>query len=153
MKMLHTRSRRLLVAFLLALGLLLLITILGYIQGTVAGGGLPPRPQPTPTPAPSSGTRGAYIELHLSGAATGSEGVWTAVEWQDEFGDWHVVTGWQGTTELDGTQLWWVAPEDFNTGPFRWVIYAANGGAQLGTSDSFDLPSHAGEIVIVEVDL
>lgn len=149
--MLHTRSRRILMALLLALGLILLITVLGYVQGTVAGG-LPPRPEPTATPGSDASVEGAIIRLQLLGILdTGPQGVWTAVQWQDAFGDWHTVEGWQGTTELDGSQAWWVGPEDFDTGPFRWVVYESEGGPELGHSDSFMLPTYNRQVVMVTV--
>jgi hypothetical protein len=111
---------------------------------------LPPRP----TVAPVSGnTPGASIQLQIEGVTVGTEGVWTAIQWVDGFGDWHTVDGWQGTVELDGTQTWWVAPEDLDTGPFRWQVFDEQGGMLLATSDSFNLPERERTRMVVPIDV
>lgn len=82
------------------------------------------------------------------------------VQWQEK-GDWHDVTGWQGTLDqiqpgangFTGIKGWWVAEDDLGTGPFRWVVYHGPGGAPLGTSEPFDLPERTGQSVIVELSL
>ncbi len=77
-------------------------------------------------------------------------GLWTIVPWQDALGGWHDVQGWQGT--LDGYQkLWWVAEDDFGTGPFRWALYQGKGGALLAVSESFYLPGLTNETVEVSL--
>jgi len=112
---------------------------------------LPPRPEIPPTTAPPVPSKGAYIELAIQGATVEMRSLWTAVQWQDGLGEWHTVEGWQGTPEEDGTKRWWVAPKDFGTGPFRWLVY--QGGELLALSVSFHLPGSAGETVRVGVTL
>ncbi len=75
------------------------------------------------------------------------------MQWQDSNGDWHDVAGWQGSLTPDGRRRWWVAPKDFGTGPFRWVVYAGRGGSTLGTSASFSLPQTARETLRVPVNV
>ncbi len=101
---------------------------------------LPPRPADEETPVTPLG---ASIQLQLTNAATGPNGVWTVVEWQNSLGSWYTVEGWQGTVELDGTQTWWLDASNFGTGPFRWRVFAQKDGTLLATSDSFYLPENA----------
>ncbi len=110
-----------------------------------------PSPTPTPTPAPApSFPLGAFIELRVSPPQIG---LWTVVQWQDRLGDWHAVEGWQGTLEDGGVKQWWVAPEDFGTGPFRWLVLDQPEGEPLATSEAFDLPDAAGEKIVVAVQI
>jgi len=87
------------------------------------------------------------------------------VQWQDERGDWHDVTGWQGILDgvlkidqLDyGTKLWWVEKEDTGSGPFRWLVYrrGAVGSTTSGVSVSsapFNLPA-IGQFATVDIAL
>ncbi len=151
--MLQNRSNRILIALFLASILFLFALILGFNQNNALAG-LPPRPEPTATPLPSTAPEGALIELHYDGTPVGSEGVWTAVQWQDPNTEkWNTVEGWQGTVELDGTQRWWVAPADLGQSPFRWVIYDAQDGNVLQTSDSFELPANSNQITIIDVSV
>lgn len=153
--MLESRSNRIIIALFLAALLFLFALILGINQNS-AGAALPPRPQPTATPLPGvhTSSSGGYIELLYGGLPVGPNGVWTVIEWQDPFTEkWSVVEGWQGTVELDGTQRWWVAPEDLGEGPFRWHVYDEKGGDLLETSEPFDLPGQANQYVIVILPL
>lgn len=114
--------------------------------------GLPPRPAPMDTPQPGSAPPLAgYIELHVPFARLGMR---TVVQWQDGLGHWHDVEGWRvdldGTSGGVGVKKWGVEPKDFNTGPFRWVVYDADGGVVLGTSQRFRLPPNFGHLVTVE---
>ena len=77
------------------------------------------------------------IELHVSGA---TEGVWTAVQWQDSQGAWHNVENWQGPPDGGGKIRWWVAEKDFGSGPFRWAVLAGPDGGALAASEPFHLP-------------
>ena len=79
-------------------------------------------------------------------------GLWSAVQWQDEQGDWHTVEGWQGPLDLGGNIRWWVAEEHYGTGPFRWAVLDSPGGSLLGASPSFMLPGR-GESLRMVVDL
>lgn len=148
--MLSTRSNRFLIATLFALFLFILALLLGFNEK--AASGLPPRPEPTATAVSTKAPQGAFIQLETSGFIPGPQGIWTIVQWQDNLGDWHDVSGWQGTTELDGTQRWWIAPEDLGTGPFRWTIYEAQDGDLLAASEPFDLPEQTLQTTVVSVD-
>lgn len=82
------------------------------------------------------------ITLYAPGAPAGA---WIGVEFQDPLGSWHAVEGWQGqfdTLEDTGLRLkqWAVSPDDAGQGPFRWVLYTAQGGTVWAVSESFDLP-------------
>lgn len=87
---------------------------------------------------------GAYIELHS--AVNG----WSVVQWQDSTGNWQIVDGWQGTVS-GGVTAWWVEQKDFGTGPFRWAILSAPGGALIGVSEPFNLPNQAGTVAKIAV--
>jgi hypothetical protein len=112
---------------------------------------LPPRPTATPTPMLEAQPVGARIQLTMSSAAPLTAGTWTAVQWQDPHtGDWHFVDGWQGHPNNSQQVTWWVAPADLGSGPFRWLVFAdASQTLLLHTTDSFDLPAGAGQLVAV----
>ena len=99
--------------------------------------------------------RGALIRLRVqceSGACDGQAlDWWTGVQWQDAAGGWHDVDGWQGGLDDNSTKTWWVAPRDFGTGPFRWVVYRGRCGAIAGASSSFKLPGAADQVVEAHV--
>ena len=86
------------------------------------------------------------------------QALWTVVQWQDRAGEWHDVVGWQGSLDEANSagckKVWWVAREDLDQGPFRWVIYWYRGGESLAQSESFDLPHKVGETtsVVVMID-
>ncbi|MCL4262369.1 MAG: hypothetical protein KJ069_04110 [Anaerolineae bacterium] len=160
--MLHTRSRRLFIAFIMALALTIIFILLGQGQGTAAGGGLPPRPTtsptptttpviPTATPVPATPTHGAAIRLHTSEPMPGA---WTVVQWQNEHGNWYDVVGWRGHLDEGQADMktWWVYPANYGQGPFRWVLYASEGGKQVAVSDSFDMPTRNGQLIVVEIE-
>ncbi len=158
--MLHTRSRRLIIASMLALALTVIFILLGQGQGTAVGGELPPRPTTSPTPtAPPTPmatavppTNGAAIRLHTSKP---SAGAWTVVQWQNEHGNWYEVEGWRGHLDEGQADMktWWVYPTNYGQGPFRWVLYTSQNGKQLAVSDPFILPTRNGQIINVEVEL
>jgi hypothetical protein len=105
-----------------------------------AGAGLPIRDTPTPLPRAHHKDRdvppvGTTIELVAPGAPAGA---WAVVQWQDSAGGWHDVEGWRGA--LSGSGRWWVHPKDFGAGPFRWIVTRGPGGAELGSSEPFNLP-------------
>ncbi len=114
----------------------------------------PESPEQPPSPDENgrdsdSESVGAYIELQ-SLPATMLEG-WTVVQWQNEKSDWYDVEGWQGTPDPGGGKRWWVAPKNFGTGPFRWVVTQGKGGPSVGESDPFDLPSEANKTIHITV--
>lgn len=117
----------------------------------------PPRPEPRPgpplqlpDPSPEEQERGAYIDLEVE---NGNINMWTVVEWADLEGNWYPVIGWRGELEPDDHKVWWVAPEDFNTGPFRWRVYESRNGSLLASSEPFYLPAKAGWICEVYIFL
>jgi hypothetical protein len=128
-----------------------LLALLALAAPGQADGGLPSRDTPTtPSGAAKGGDRpvGACIELHAVGAPGGA---WAGVQWQDSAGGWHEVKGWQGALEASGYQSWWVASGDFGSGPFRWAVSQAQGGAPLAYSAPFNLPGTAGQVSVIEV--
>ncbi len=82
------------------------------------------RPTLTPTPlataAPAQQTAVAGIVLISDGDV---DGLQTAVEWQDEYGNWHGVEGWQAPFNKYKQVTWAVAAANYGKGPFRWVVY------------------------------
>jgi hypothetical protein len=124
---------------------------------------LPPRPVPGPHSTSSRTPIGGYIELDVQLGQSWAVGdvpwqaLWTVVQWQDRAGEWHDVVGWQGSLdEANGAEckkVWWVAREDLDQGPFRWVVYRRWGGGSLAQSESFDLPHKVGETICVGVML
>jgi hypothetical protein len=152
--MLHQRTlqTRLLIVCGLLCGLVLMLSWMIPAQMTVQA--LPPRPTPvstaTPTAVPSFYTReGGLIELRVQPAQAS---VWTLIQWQDVFGSWHNIDGWQGTLAGE-SQIWWVAPSDLGKGPFRWQVYQSRGGKLLAESKAFSLPSVNRETVRIELSL
>jgi len=128
---------------------------------------LPPPPPPPPQPATQAST-GGFIELRVQFPSTWLwdevhwQNLWTIVQWQDQAGRWHEVSGWQGQLndvtvgtdgDVVGTAVWWVAKPDLGTGPFRWRVYQGRERRLLATSDPFDLPGTAGETITVRVSL
>ena len=129
--------------------------------------GAPATKTPVPTPTPVPPPDGALLELHLQfpndwpWSTHHWQEVWTVVQWQDGFGEWHDVDGWRG--QPDGVWLdeeltvfarktWYVAKRDLGTGPFRWVAYTEGEGGEViqAISEPFDLPERRGLVVIVE---
>ena len=124
----------------------------------------PPPPPPPPPDEPASASKpapeGGQINLRVQFPEAISyqwQELWTVVQWQDEWGYWRTVEGWQGTldsvAEGAGAKTWWVAEEDLGGGPFRWRVYRSAGGWLLVQSDEFYLPGAVGEIVTVDVSL
>ena len=140
-------------------GALLLVALLPALtQPALAD--LPPRPTPQPASAPKPAPTGGLIELYVQFPETPSyqwQELWTVVQWQDEWGYWRTVEGWQGSlddvAEGAGTKTWWVGKTALGGGPFRWRVYRSAGGWLLAQSGEFDLPPAVGETVTVEVSL
>lgn len=110
---------------------------------------LPPRPDPPPDGGlePERPVKGGAIELHVEPFGPG---IWAVVQWQDGLGAWHDVDGWRGEMEKERV-MWYVAPEHFDAGPFRWVVYRGADDEVLATSESFNLPSGSGQVIRVGV--
>ncbi|MCJ7551390.1 MAG: hypothetical protein MUQ30_17100 [Anaerolineae bacterium] len=132
------------------------LAVVGVLWTSVpaAQAGLPPRPTSQAQPKPDS-PLSARITLLLQFPADWpwADAHWqtlcTVVQWQDGWGNWHVVEGWRGALddvavsgagEVSGYKTWWVAKKDYGTGPFRWVITQGLDGTLLATSESFHLP-------------
>ncbi len=122
-----------------------------------AGPTLPPREQPASAPDNDDGKEDrsntpalAHIKLSTQSAPAGD---WSVVQWQDPTGGWHDVEGWRSELSSGDYQRWAVEAKDFSDGPFRWQVTQGLGGAVLGTSESFNLPAGANEIVPVKVVL
>ncbi len=122
---------------------------------------LPPRPTPQPAPPEAGLARLASVELQVhfgqEEQARHWQEMWTVVEWQDAFGDWHEVEGWRGTfdeiVDGKGRKVWWVYPRDLGTGPFRWTVYGSPSGRLLAHSKPFHLPDAMGQTSVVTVTL
>jgi hypothetical protein len=132
---------------------------------------LPDRPTPDATaePVPASLSTGSLIRLQLQlpsetlSRVDSWQMLWTVVQWQDPEGSWHDVEGWQGTFDdftddtkqrvAEGQKLWWVAPGDLGTGPFRWLIKQSHDGEHLAISAPFQLPDTDGTLLPVEVSI
>jgi len=149
-------SRKSLLSF--ALSFLYAISIVASLStaAQVNASDLPPRPSPVPTTSPGESAlySEGYIELHVLSTRAN---LWTAVQWQDHYGIWHTVEGWQGTLdEIEngkGTKTWWIGKADMGTGPFRWLIYQSYQGKLLAKSSPFYLPGLVEQTVKVEVPL
>ena len=115
---------------------------------------LPPRPSPPPTPAPPPPAGGLITLAAVAQSPLIPGELWTRVQWQDPQGNWREVDGWRGAFDNNLTVTWWVAPEDLNTGPFRWLVYAnQSGGKAIAISEPFDLPPAPGQTTAVTVTL
>jgi hypothetical protein len=97
------------------------------------------RPTLVPLPMPPDG---AHIRtLPPAGAAV--QGLLAVVQWRDQNERWHDVTGWQSI--VSGAPIrWWVAPEHFGRGPYRWVLHRGNSAQPALISNTFMLPSDYG---------
>ena len=145
--------------WLTALGLTCVVLAIVSLssQAQAAPPALPPRPTPLLTLPPQQDRVLLYdsrIQLIVSPARAG---LWTVVQWQDIFGNWHDVEGWRGTLDdvvgSQGEQVWWVAQTDRGAGPFRWLVYDRLGGKLLARSELFNLPTASGQTVRVQVSL
>ena len=140
-------------AIVLVLLLLAGATLWGSVAPAAAAPDLPPRPTLTPTPDLSPQPTLTPMPENLARivlAATAYEQGWTVVQWQGGDGAWHDVNEWREQVAA-GQVRWRVAPKDFNTGPFRWLVYDDDTGEVLGVSPPFTLPSSPSHWVTVEV--
>jgi hypothetical protein len=121
--------------------------------GTASAGGPPPRTPlsatqtavaATATAAAAAANRPAVAAIKLDAPGAPAT-AWTVVQWQDGLGGWHDVEGWRGDLDEGQQKVWWVLSKDFNTGPFRWVVYDKRGGRVWSTSKAFTLPGADGQ--------
>lgn len=149
-------DRWLIVLYVVILALIGAILVAESLLPVRVEAGLPPPETPVPAQVPGDGNGdsgkpiGAHIVLHVPAAP---DGVWTIVQWQDTAGGWHDVDGWQGTLDVGHRIMWWLAPDLFGKGPFRWLVYQSAERDTLATSDPFYLPAAEGEKLRVEVPL
>lgn len=148
--------------YMVLLGMMLALTLVSVLfelvwppSLTQAGATLPPREPPQSTSDKGDHTDnkqslGAYIELQIQPSQVG---LWTIVQWQDSAGEWRDVEGWRGNLDEGGKKKWQVAAKDFGKGPFRWIVTERPSGPLLATSDPFNLPAHANEVMQIEVSL
>lgn len=104
-------------------------------------------PLGTPPPDEYQAPPGGTIILQVYNAPADA---WTVVQWQDANGDWHNVEGWQSDVTT-GYVGWWVAPANFASGPFRWLLQSATQEEAAAISDSFYLPDHINDVVLIEL--
>jgi hypothetical protein len=150
-------------------------------QGTGTGTGTETTGQGTTNTQGTAQTTGmmaqnfSTITIHAPGAP---EGAWVGVQWRDQNGRWNNVEGWQAPLETATTAMtsgmgsqtggtgstganaaaqnvptktFGVFERDYGSGPFRWIIYAPDGGRVFGTSNRFFLPSGGGSNVTMSV--
>jgi hypothetical protein len=147
----------------------------GVAEGAIAAVPTSTRP-PTPEAPATDGSggkdslslpAGGTITLHARFSAQWPwyewpwQDVWTRVEWQDNDGEWHAVTGWRGALDsiatdgerYVGEKSWWVYQSHLGRGPFRWAVYTHEGGDLIARSEAFQLPDEVGEDITSEVAL
>jgi hypothetical protein len=116
----------------------------------------PPVPSSAPQLSADAGTTGftcsgtlcdhADIAAFIPNAPASA---WVSVQWLDPLGIWHDVEGWQGNIDIaPGSNVpfkqWSVFVNQYNQGPFRWVVYTERGGEVWGVSPDFMLPKWGG---------
>jgi hypothetical protein len=97
------------------------------------------------TAASRQNTAGAYIQLGATVPSTWV-GATASVQWRNAQGQWQTVSGWQNTLTAKPTR-WWVSPQEFGAGVFRWVVI--KGGKTVAESRPFYLPKRARDTLIV----
>jgi hypothetical protein len=120
------------------------------------------RPTVQPLPITPTATAAAAVATPDTGAhivfdtPPGADGLHAIVQWQGDDGRWYPVEGWQSHTVRAGQRIvWWVAPQNFGTGPFRWALFASpramleHDARPVMHSADFGLPRYAGEHVVV----
>lgn len=152
---------------IMVVGCLALLVALAALSATPAAA-VPPRPtmppptalptcQPRVTPRPGRTLIVLLYALPPELLPPGWQTLWTGVQWQDGLGAWHDVEGWRGHLDEEvrgvGKKTWVVADGHLGHGPFRWLVYARQGGEVVAVSRSFYLPSAAGDIYEVRVGL
>ena len=133
-----------------------LLVAMGAIMTNPVGSAmaLPERPTPE-TPRTTEQVQAGFIQLEMAATAETAH-LWTRVEWQDpNTSEWHLVDGWQGEFDSHNKVTWYVSPEDFGAAAsFRWLVYTnENQESLLMTSDSFRLPTRAGDTVTTTIPL
>lgn len=93
----------------------------------------------------NGGAATARITMEIAGV---SPTAYAGVQYLDASGVWQNVEGWQSAVTINeygvAVVRWGVAAANLGEGSFRWVLYSAAGGAVIGVSPSFDLPTQTG---------
>lgn len=143
---------------------IMLIGLVLPVFASAAGLPLPPRPNPKPTvvvdvekeepPSPTLITLSVGLTPGVLGKGVDPEALWTVVQWQDALGEWHAVEGWAGPLDTidatHGEKSWGVAHRNFGESPFRWLVYAKQGGTLVAATETFMLPSSSGRVLTVQ---
>jgi len=115
-------------------------------------------PAATPTPGATAACTGNNCTSEIVATFSGLPATsWITVEWQDGFGNWQPVMGWQGmadTVDTAGTltKQFGVYQRNYGQGPFRWAVYnSALGGTLLAVSPSFNLPTTNGQVMTMDL--
>lgn len=103
---------------------------------------------PTPVKVESAPPDGARILLRTGEHRNGQ---WSVVQWRNPQGVWENVEGWTGAIEF-GRKRWWIHPDAYGSGPFRWLLYAQEGGGLLAASAEFNLPENKDQMIVWEVE-
>lgn len=118
---------------------------------------LAPKAAPAPPDVAAAQAQAGFSYATIGVQAPGApDGAWVGVQWRDRFGRWHAVEGWQGPMELlvdsgVAARQWAVYPKDYGRGPFRWVVYTAQGGRVWATSARFNLPDSSGSTLVIRL--
>lgn len=105
-------------------------------------------------PYDNGGAATARITMKIAGV---SPTAYAGVQYLDANGVWQNVEGWQSAVTVNeygvAVAQWGVAAANLGEGSFRWVIYSAAGGAVIGVSPSFDLPTQTGVDYVMHLSL
>lgn len=132
----------------------------GSAAGALVNTAPTPVSQPTPASTLPSAQRGG-TPLQAEAAPPGGarillrttaryEGYWSVVQWQGPSGGWQDVEGWRGNIE-DAHKRWWVSPDAYGAGPFRWLLYDREGGTLIAASEAFHLPESKDQMLVWSV--
>ncbi len=141
------------------------IMLIGLVLPVLAGATalpLPPRPTTEPSvvvvvekvPSPTRITLSLDLTSGALGKGIDPQALWTVVQWQDALGEWHDVEGWTGPLDTidatHGEKSWGVVRRNLGESPFRWLVYAKQGGTLVAASETFALPSSSGRTLNVQ---
>lgn len=102
-------------------------------------------------------TQGGDFSRITASVSGVSPTAYLVIQYQDVSGAWKDVTGWQSVVTIDARGLatvqWGVEKVSFGQGPLRWVIYGEKGGAVVGYSPTFNLPTDVGVNFIMHLSV
>ena len=143
-------QRRLAVSLSAGLAVLFLLASLLMSSGRTAAAEPPPRTPVSATQTAQAANAAPGVAAIMLRAPGAPSTAWTVVQWQDGLGGWHDVDGWRGDLDAGQQKVWWVLGKDFNTGPFRWVVYDQRDGKVWAISEPFTLPARVNVWLFVE---